>query len=153
MRNEGVKVDKNNKKIVVCVSLDQDLEDKIVKGIEENSWIKEYSLHFVHIFKVQEYPYLIPSAVYPTEDQKSEIKRTVNLILEGIAKKVSVDHAHFYTLFDAHPKSAIIDFVKHIDPQFVLTVTRGKHGIEGLFSSSFTDHLIEYSPSHVLALR
>lgn len=50
-------------------------------------------------------------------------------------------------------KEKVIEYLKEVKADLVITATRGKHGIEGLFSSSFTDHLVKHAPCNVLTLR
>ena len=47
----------------------------------------------------------------------------------------------------------ISEYLDSAKPNLVVAATRGKHGIDGLFSSSLTDYLVKYSPCDVLVLR
>jgi nucleotide-binding universal stress UspA family protein len=44
-------------------------------------------------------------------------------------------------------------YLKEVKADLVVTATKGKHGIDGFFSSSFTDYLCKFSPCDVLVMR
>ena len=66
--------------------MDEGHQKKIFEGLKDLAWLNESEIDFVHIFKQDSYPYMIPPTIYPSKEQKVEIKKTIEEIFEGLTK-------------------------------------------------------------------
>jgi hypothetical protein len=141
------------KKVIVCMPMDEDLQKSIFVEIQKLEWLKNLELDFVHIFKVENFPYMYPPTVYPDKDQKVEIKKTIEEIFNGLTKDLPFSKKAQHCNFDENPKEGMVRYLKEHDADLAISFTREKKGLSGYFSSSFTDHLVDHAPCNVLVLR
>lgn len=133
--------------------LDEELQKHIFEGIKKLEWLNQSEVDFVHIFKQETFPYMMPPTIYPDQEQKLEIQKTLKEIFQGLTKDLNFKNKNFHIAFDESPKDGMISYLKENKANMVITYTREKHGIAGYFASSFTEFLIKHSPCSVLALR
>lgn len=141
------------KKVVICMPLDEKLQKDIFEGIKKLSWLNESEVDFVQIFKQESFPYLMPPTVFPDQDQKGEIQKTIVEIFEGLTKDLNYKNKNYHVAFDESPKDGMVAYLKENNADLVITYTREKHGITGYFASSFTEFLVKHAPCSVLTLR
>ena len=141
------------KKVVVCMPLNEELQKKIFAGISKLDWLNDSEVDFVHIFKQESFPYMMPPTIYPDQTQKMEIQKTLVEIFQGLTKNLTFKRKSYHVAFDESPKDGILTYLKDHHADLVITFTKEKHGIKGYFASSFTEYLVKHSPCHVLALR
>lgn len=60
---------------------------------------------------------------------------------------------YFQVTKDFHPEEEVIEFLKNVNATLIVVATRGKHGFEGLFHSSFTDYMVKFAPCDVFVVR
>lgn len=142
-------------KVVICVTMNDESQKVLQDKLKGSPFIEGKELLFLHVFKKEIQGYYYPAYLYPNEEQQVEIKQSAEGIMNDLANKIrgNTQNVRTLCLFDYDPKSKVIDTLRDEKPELVITATRGKHGIEGFFSSSFTDHLLKFSPCDVLALR
>lgn len=144
------------KNIVICASLNDDSLG-LLKQLKGNDLLKDAKLHFVHCFEIQIYTSDFSPYVFPTEETYPEIEKSTVAILKNVAKEVCTEtqfkNADFKCFFSHSPKEKVREYLKEEKADLVVVATRGKHGIEGLFSSSFAEHLLKYSPCDIHVLR
>lgn len=148
-----MEIEKMTYKVVICLPDEQNLQDKMSDHLKKYSLIKAAELHYLHITQSYSYTYMVPPTVFPTDDQKGDIKKFYQGVMESMHGKIGQGEGQFHCLFDDSPKHAAAEFLKTTNPDLVVTATRGKHGFEGIFTSSFTEHLIKFAPCDVLAIR
>ena len=141
------------KKVVICMPLDEKLQKNIFEGIKNLAWLNESEVDFVHIFKQESFPYMMPPTVYPDQEQKAEIQKTIKEIFQGLTSELNFKNKHFHVAFDESPKDGMTAYLKENNADLVITYTREKHGISGYFASSFTEFLVKHAPCNVLTLR
>jgi len=143
-----------SKKVTICVPLDEDLLATIrtLKGSPLLADASEVNL--VHVFRVEKYVYMVPPYIYPDEAQRPEVEKSVQQILESLKNDLGVDATvNTVCLFDESPKVTMDKYLKDSETNLAIVATRGKHGVEGLFTSSFADHLNKFSPCDIYVLR
>jgi nucleotide-binding universal stress UspA family protein len=93
--------------------------------------------------------------IYPTEDLYPEIEKSTVGMLKTLAYDMGAkDNKLELKCFFSHSREVTInDYLKNVHADLVVVATRGKHGIEGFFSSSLADFLCKYSPCDVLVKR
>jgi nucleotide-binding universal stress UspA family protein len=55
--------------------------------------------------------------------------------------------------FHESPRLGLIEDLNRSKSDVVFVATRGKHGIEGLFNSSFAEYMLKFSPCSIFILR
>lgn len=142
------------KNYVLCASLE---EESLVtlKKLKNDLDLSNASVHFVTVVEIRVYNSELSAFIYPVESQYKEIESSALVLLKNLAKELGVDEkkATFKCFFDHSPEARVKSYLEEVHADMVVTATRGKHGIAGFFSSSFTDFLCKYSPCDVLVLR
>ena len=126
-----------------------------LKNIKNDISIENTKLHFVRIVEIQIFSADTVSTIYPPESEYADIESYSIKQMKNLAKKMSIneEQATFSCFFETRREEKIVSFIKEKKADLIVTATRGKHGIEGLFSSSFTDYLCKFSPCDVLVMR
>lgn len=144
------------KNVVICASLNEESLD-LIKSLKNSPLLNNTKIHLVHCFEIQVYTSDFSPFIYPTEDKYPEIEKATLKILEGLAKDMcsadQLKNVVKHVFFTQSPKQKIREYLNDKKADLVIVATRGKHGIEGLFSSSFAEHLVKYSPCDVHILR
>ncbi len=65
-------------------------------------------------------------------------------------KKPQVEKA---IIFHSEPKLSAVNYLKEVNADSCVTVTRGEQGAEGIFRDSFAYYLVAHAPCDVLVLR
>lgn len=140
--------------IVLCVDLNDDSLETI-KTIANNPILQNAKIHFIHVFEIHMYNADIVPVIFPTEIQYPEIEASTLKILEKLSSDLGIKAENTQLkCFFAHSKEEKINsYLKDSHADLVVVATRGKHGIEGFFSSSLAEFLCKYSPCDVLAIR
>lgn len=144
------------KKVVICLSVENTRETEELKHLVDHEFLKNKEVHFVTIFKRQKF-FNEPSFYeFPREEQMADIENSVIDVQKNIAESIlspdGMNHTKFLCLFDANPKIAIKNYLENSGADLVVTSIR-KHGVEGLFVSSFTDYLTQYAPCDVYVVK
>jgi nucleotide-binding universal stress UspA family protein len=142
--------------VVICCSL-EDENINLLKSLKGNPLLENAKLHFVHIFEIHVYTSDFSPYIFPSEEKYPEIEKASKQILGSIANEVctedELNKTELECYFAYSPKQKISDYLVEVDADLVIVASKQKHGIEGLFSSSFTEHLVKYSSCDVHILR
>ncbi|MGZ3788580.1 MAG: universal stress protein [Bacteriovorax sp.] len=142
------------KNIVVCVDLNQNSLDNM-KSFQHKLLFENAKVHFLHVFEIHMYNADIVPIIFPTEVQYPDIEVSTIAILDKLAKDMGMrDEQTTYKCYFSHSREErIISYLNEVNAEMVIVATRGKHGIEGFFSSSLADFLCKYSPCDLLVVR
>lgn len=142
------------KRVALCVDLNQKCIDTL-KALPKTMDLTNCQVHLIHSFEIHFYNIDLMPVVYPTEEQYPDIEKSTLTILDQLGKDLGLKPENMKSsCFFSHSREETIrNYLseQHIDVAVV--ATRGKHGIEGFFSSSLADFLVKYSPCNVLVLR
>jgi nucleotide-binding universal stress UspA family protein len=143
------------KNIVICVDLNENSIEALKKFHQYHHDFKHATLHFIHIFEIHIYNADLVPVVFPNESQYVEIEKSTHLILDKLAHDVGArdDQIQTKCFFSHSREEKIRHYLTEVNADLVVVATRGKHGIEGFFSSSLADFLCKFSPCAVLVLR
>jgi nucleotide-binding universal stress UspA family protein len=117
--------------------------------------LKHSKIHLVHVFELQHYTLELAPVVFPTNEQVNEIATGAIAILQklgtdlGIAKENLIAKCYF----EQSTENKVREYCTEIKADLIVIATRGKHGLDSIFSNSLTEHLCKYSPCDVLVLR
>ena len=144
------------KNIVLCAGLNDESIDLLATLKNSPLLNSAENISIVHCFEIQLYTSdLIAPYVFPTKDKYPEIEEATLRLLDGLREKLQVDTSktQLKCFFSESPKKKIKEYLEETHADLCVVATRGKHGIRGLFSSSFADHLLKYSPCDIHVLR
>jgi nucleotide-binding universal stress UspA family protein len=138
----------------LCTTLD-DNSIEVLSDIRHDISLKHAIIHFVQIVEIQVFTSESVAAVYPEEKDYAEIERGSTNKMKKLAEAIGLepDKCVFKCFFELNRETKIINYLSEVKADLVVTSTRGKHGIAGFFSSSFTDFLCKFSPCDVLVMR
>ena len=114
------------------------------------------SLHFVHIYNSELKPWYLEISGDSTEFEVIEkyvvkkLDEIKNKVLSGL--DVS-ERTKTHCFFDRNVKIRAIEYIREINADLVIAATHGGHGVEGMFSDSFSNFLVEHSPCDVHIIR
>lgn len=144
-------------KVVLCVS-DKDELTQPLLDMAGGELLKGKEVHLLHVFKQEVYAYEFSPYVWPDERLFEELKLNLQSRMDKLLESIVPDEgerkeavAKIY--LHSSPKQKIVEYLKEIDADMAVVVTRGKHGFAGLFTSSTAEYLMKFSPCHVLILR
>lgn len=142
------------KSIVICVDLNQRSLDTL-KTISDKINLQDSLIHLIHVFEIHYTGQGYYAIVYPTTEEYPEIEKSV---LKGLAElatdlKLPENRVVKKCVFSHSKESVLKDYLSEVNAGMVIVATRGKHGVDGLFSGSLTNFLCQYSPCDVLVLR
>jgi nucleotide-binding universal stress UspA family protein len=142
------------KTYVICTTLEEN-SISTLKRIKDGLDLKNANVHIVTIFETHVYNVDLVPYIFPTEAQYGEIENASKPILKSLARSIGADEKSTITqcFFSSDREKRIKNYLNEVEADLVITATRGKHGIDGLFSSSFTDYLCKFSPCDVLVMR
>lgn len=142
------------KNIVVCVDLNEESVN-VLKDLKNKMDLKEAKVHLIHTFEIHMGSMEFASYVYPIPEQYPEIEKSVLGILDNLAKDLGLKESQVirHCIFAHSKEQTIREYLTEQKSDLVVVSTRGKHGIEGLFSSSLADFLCKYSPCDILVMR
>lgn len=145
------------KKIMMCIDLKNESVDLFLKDIKKTDWKDINEVHFVHGFQLQYYADTFYFTSYPLESQYAEIEQSVMQVLrplEDAVKDLNSEVKSFTKcMIASSPKESLIDYAKKNAINSMVIGTRGKHGIEGLFSSSFAEYMVRHAHCELRIIR
>ncbi len=142
------------KNYVLCVQLDNECP-AILNRLKGDIELRHSRIHLVSVVEIKVYSSEFATFTYPVESQYKEIEEAALRTLTNLQHALGLVDTQVVKkcFFDFDPQTKIKHYLNEVDAQLVVTASRGKHGIEGLFSSSFSDFLIKHSPCDVLVMR
>lgn len=142
------------KTYVLCSSLEEDSHETL-KKIKNDISLANVKLHIITVIEKQIYTVEMAPYIYPVESQYPAMEASALELLKTLGNDLGVDPENIvYKCFIEYDREKTVkDYLKAVSADLVVVATRGKHGLEGFFSSSFTDYLCKFSPCDVLVLR
>lgn len=147
---------RDQNEIVLCVGLNEPCLETLAQLADSQLIKNAKKIHLIHCFEIQIYTSeLVAPYIFPTKDKYPEIEAATTKILENLAIKLGVEKDKYalQCFFTESPKKKTKEYLEEVGADLCVVATRGKHGIKGLFSSSFAEHLLKYSPCDIYVLR
>jgi nucleotide-binding universal stress UspA family protein len=152
-----MEVPMRSQRIVIAVPL----EDSLLTPLHE--WGRKFdfshveSIHFIHVVKKNITPLEFGLMETPDDATYKDMIPTIEKFLKDEARNILPGdykgQIHFQVTKDFHPEEEVIDFLKELKATLIVVATRGKHGFDGLFHSSFTDYMVKFAPCDVFVVR
>ncbi len=144
-------------KIIIALSLEEELLQPLYAWGMRFNWSKIKEVHFIHTVKITITPLEFGLMEMPDEKTLKEMTPVLNKFLSDEAKKILPPDFKgeiiYHLQANFNPPEEIIAVTKAIRPDLLVVSTRGKHGFQGLFHSSFTDHMVKFAPCDVYVVR
>ena len=143
------------KNIVICANLNDDSLE-LLRALKGSALLKESAtIHMVHCFEIQIYTSDLAPYVFPTKEKYPEIEEASLRVLDELREKLEIpkERSVEKCFFSESPKKKIKDYLDEVDADLCIIATRGKHGSQGFFSSSFAEHMVKYSPCDIHIMR
>ncbi len=145
------------KKILLCVDLTDYSIDTYKKKFEKYDWSKVSELHLVHGFKTQTYVDTFTYSTYPLESEYGPIEKSVKELLDSLGEKLTVGakdlNIRSTCLIGTSPKELIRQYAMDYRIDEMIVSTRGTHGVESLFTSSFAEFMVRFAPCDLKIIR
>lgn len=143
--------------IAIALPLEETLLDPL------HDWGKKFdfghvkSVTFIHVVKKNITPLEFGLIESPDDHTFQDMLPTLTKFMQEEARKILPPEfegdTHFEITKDFHPEEEVIDVLKKIKASLIVVATRGKHGFEGLFHSSFTDYMVKFAPCDIFVVR
>ena len=142
------------KTIVICTTLEEECLNNL-KHLKNELDLTNSQIHIITIVKIQLYNFDLTPYIYPTENQYIEIENSAIEIMKGLGDSLGVASKEiiYKCYFEYDVKTKARYYLEKAAADLVIVSTRGKHGVKGLFSSSFADYLCKFSPCDILVMR
>lgn len=145
------------KTVVVAVDFNKDCLNTLKTLHKMPQILGDAEIHFVHVFEIIIYSFDLTSRAWPLPEEQSKIEAEVvdrlSKLAQEILPKGHTNKVVVKCLFDVSAKERFCEYTKEAHAGMAVVATRGKHGIQGLFDSSFAQHLCKYSPASIFVLR
>jgi nucleotide-binding universal stress UspA family protein len=146
-----------SQKLVIALPLEDSLLEPLHEWGRKFDFTHVESIHFVHVVKKNITPLEFGLVESPDDVTYQDMVPTLQKFLKDEAKMIipadfkgSID---FLVTKDFNPEEEMVDILKNLNATLLIVATRGKHGFEGLFHSSFTDYMVKFAPCDVFVVR
>jgi nucleotide-binding universal stress UspA family protein len=147
----------STQKIVIALPLEESLLGPLYEWGRKFDFSNVEEIHFIHVVKKNITPLEFGLVESPDELTYHEMIPTLDKFLRAEARKILPEDykgkVNFLVTKDFHPEEEVIDILKESKATLIVVATRGKHGFEGLFHSSFTDYMVKFAPCDVFVVR
>ena len=142
------------KKIVICSDLNPACS-KTLSRLPQIMDLKNTQIFFIHVFQSQLYNFDLVPYVFPLPEQRPTIESSTNGLLSELGKNLDLKPGSFKVncFFSYSRNEKIKEFLDDVKADLVVIATRGKHGVDGFFSSSLADYLCKFSPCDIFVMR
>lgn len=143
--------------IIIAVPIEEELLKPLYAWGKRFDWSHVKTAHFIHVVKKNITPLEFGLMELPDDSTYQGMVPTLNKFLQEEAKKIVppdfTGKVLFHLTAEFNPTEQIISYTKQLKAQLLVVSTRGKHGFQGLFHSSFTDHMVRFAPCDVYVVR
>jgi nucleotide-binding universal stress UspA family protein len=143
--------------IVIAVPLEEELLTPLYFWGKRFDWSHVGVVSFVHIVKKNITPLEFGLIEIPDESTYQEMVPTLKTFLQDQARRIIPRHFQgeiaFYLDSDFSPEDGINEIIHKLKGDLLIVSTRGKHGLEGFFHNSFSEHMIKHAPCDVYVVR
>lgn len=147
----------SHQKIAIALPVEEKLLHPLHTWGQRFDWSHVREVHMVHVVKKNITPLEFGLVEVPDERTYQEMIPTLEKYLRDEAQKIIPSDFHgevyFHLTRDFSPEEEMIATLKKLNVTLLVVSTRGKHGFEGLFHSSFTDQMVKFAPCDVYVVR
>lgn len=142
------------KNYVICTTLEEESLNTL-KNLRNDIELKNANIHIVTVIEKQIYNVGLIPHIYPAEEQYNAIVDGATTLLKSVATSLGIDDSKvvYKCFFEYDREKKVKEYLDEVKADLAVVATRGKHGLDGFFSSSFTDYLCKFAPCDVLVMR
>ncbi len=146
-----------SQKMVIALPLEEKLLPTLQAWGHRYDWTSTSEVHFLHIVKKSITPIEFGLMEMPDEKTFREMSPTLHRFLEEQGQRILPrgfgGMVFFHLALDFNPDEKSVEFLKDIHASLIVVATQGKHGFEGLFHSSFSEHMVRFAPCDVYVVK
>lgn len=143
--------------IAIAMPLEEKLLSPLYHWGQRFDWGHVKRIHLVHVVKKNVTPFEFGLVELPDEATYESMRPTLETFLRTEAQKILPDtfrgEISLHLSRHAYPEEEMVEILQHLNATMVVVATQGKHGLEGFFHNSFTDHLVRFAPCDVYVVR
>lgn len=147
----------SHQKIAIALPVEDKLLTPLHHWGQRFDWSHVKEVHLIHVVKKNITPLEFGLVEMPDERTYQEMVPTLQRYLKDEAAKIIPaayqGEVHYHLARDFSPEEEVIATLKNLGCSLVVVSTRGKHGFDGLFHSSFTDQMVKFAPCDVYVVR
>lgn len=144
-------------RIAIALPLEENLLEPLYEWGRTFDFSHVESVCLIHVVKKNITPLEFGLIESPDDRTFDNMVPTLENFLKGEAKKILPSDfsggVTYEITKDFQPEEEIIDILKRVKATLIVVATRGKHGFEGFFHSSFTDYMVKFAPCDVFVVR
>ncbi len=142
------------KKIMLCIDLNNESLEVFKESFKKEQWGDVQEYHLVYSVQLQVYADTFFLTSFPDESQHKDIEASVQEVISNLKKEILPDaNCKIKCLFSSSPKAAMAEYAKNNNIDEMVIGTRGKHGVAGVFSSSFAEYMVRHAPCQLRIIR
>lgn len=145
------------RKLLICVDLQDQSTQPYKEYFQATRLDNIDEIYIIHAFQKQIYADNFMVTTYPPTDEYDKIKKTAENFLKELAKGMIpeelISKVNYECLLTHTPQKDLVDYADNKKVTEMIISTRGLHGIEGLFASSFAEYMIRHAHCPLTVLR
>lgn len=146
-----------NQHIMIAIPTEDDLLAPFYEWCKRFDWNNVGQVDLVHIVKINITPLEFGLVEVPTTNAFLEMLPTLENFLKDEGKKIVPAHLLDRTsyLIESHyyPEDRIIELSKQRGTDMVIVSTIERHGLDGFFHHSFSEHLIKNAQCDIFVVK
>jgi nucleotide-binding universal stress UspA family protein len=143
--------------VMIALPMEENLLHPLYAWGKRFDWSHVGAVHIIHVVKKNITPFEYGLVEMPDEKTFEAMTSTLNRFLRDEAQKIIPESylgdVKFHLSTDFNPEEEVVAQLKRVKSSVLVVSTAGKHGFEGLFHNSFTDHMIKFAPCDVYVVR
>jgi nucleotide-binding universal stress UspA family protein len=143
--------------IAMAIPLEEELLEPFYTWKEKYHFQEGEYLHVIHVVKKNITPLEFGLMESPDESTFKEMAPTLKKFLQDEVKKIIPNDFSGEITYKLscgfHPEQDVVHYLRKIAADLIVVSTRGKHGFQGLFHSSFTEYMVKFAPCDVYVVR
>ena len=143
--------------LLIAIPLEENLLKPLYQWGKKFNFTNVENIHLIYVVKKNITPLEFGLMESPDEKTFQDMIPPLERFLQEEAKKIIPTEFNGKTILevtsDFHPEELVVDYIKKNNVNLIVVSTRGKHGIDGLFHSSFTDYMVKFSPCDIFVVR
>lgn len=147
----------NYQNITIALSVEDELLQPLYRWGSAFDFSEVKTIQLIHIIKKHVAPIEFGLMESPDEATLREMIPTFKKFLENEGQKIIPSsfkgQINYEVKSDFHPNEKIIEYLQETKTELLVLSTRGKHGLDGFFHSSFTDYMTKFAPCDLFVVR
>lgn len=144
-------------KLMIAIPLEEELLEPLYDWGAKFDFSHVESVELLHVIKKNIMPLEFGLVESPDNRTFHQMLPTLEKFIRDEGSKIIPKdfkgEKRYKIALDFHPEQDFVEMIQKTGTSLLVVSTRGRHGIRGLFHSSFTDYMIKFAPCDVLVVR